>query len=67
MERGRVSKEMALEKLLTAVPDGPHGRLIRRSLLESRNFSRELDDIIFAAEAMANAMRQIAPFDRAYW
>ena len=67
MEKGRISEERALEKLLTAVPDGPHGRLVRRSLLESKNFSQELDALIFAAEAMADAMGQIAPFDRAYW
>ena len=62
MERGRVSGETALEKLLTAVPDGAHGRLIRMSLLESRDVSRELDDLIVVAETMANAMAQIAPF-----
>ena len=62
MERGRLSEETALEKLLTAVPDGPHGRLIRRSLLESKDFHRELDDIIFMADDMARAMAQIAPF-----
>jgi hypothetical protein len=46
------------------VPDGPHGQLIRRSLLETRNFSRELDDIIHVGQAMADAMAQIAPFPR---
>ena len=61
IERGRMAEEVALEKLLSAVPDGPHGRLIRRSLLETRNFSRELDDIIITAQAMADAMAQIAP------
>ena len=62
MEKGRISKASALEKLLTAVPDGPHGKLIRRSLLESKDVSRELDDIIVVAETMASAMGQIAPF-----
>ena len=66
MEKGRMSEERALEKLLTAVPDGPHGRLIRRSLLETKSFSQELDALTYAAEAMADAMGQIAPFDRAY-
>ena len=64
MEKGRMNEEMALEKLLTAIPDGPHGRLIRRSVLETRNFSRELDDLIHAGQAMADAMAQIAPFSR---
>jgi hypothetical protein len=62
MEKGRMNEEMALEKLLTAVPGGPHGRLIRRSLLETRNFSRELDDLIHLGQSMADAMAQIAPF-----
>ena len=66
VEKGRMSEEKALEKLLTAVPDGPHGRLIRRSLLETKSFSQELDALVYAAEAMADAMGQIAPFDRAY-
>ena len=61
MERGRMNEEMALEKLLTAVPDGPHGRLIRRSLLETRNFSRDLDDLIHLGQSMADAMAQTAP------
>ena len=64
MEKGRMAEEAALEKLLSAVPDGPRGRLIRRSLLETRDFSRELDDIIYAAQAMADAMAQIAPYGR---
>ena len=62
IERGRMNEEIALEKLLTAIPDGPHGRLIRRSIQETRHFDRELEDIIHLAEAMASAMAQIAPF-----
>ena len=59
MERGRMN-----EKLLTAVPDGHLGRLIRRSLLETRNFSGELDDLIHLGQSMADAMAQIASFRR---
>ena len=62
IERGHMNEEMALEKLLTAIPDGPHGRLIRRSIQETRQFGRELEDIIHLAQAMADAMGQIAPF-----
>ena len=62
VERGRMAEETALEKLLSAVPDGPHGRLIRRSIQETRDFSRELNDIIYTAQTMANAMREIAPY-----
>ena len=64
MEKGRMTEETALEKILSAVPDGPHGRLIRRSLLDSRDISRELDDIVYSAQAMADAMAQIAPYRR---
>ena len=62
IERGRMNEEMALEKLLTVVPGGAHGRLIRRSLLETRNFSRELEGLIHLGQSMADAMGQIAPF-----
>ena len=62
MERGRMNEEMALEKLLTAIPDGPHGRLIRRSIQETPHFARELEDIIHLGQVMADAMGQIAPF-----
>ena len=62
MERGRVSEERALEKLLSAVPDCAHGRLHRTSLSGSQDLRRELDDVIAAAEVMADAMARIAPF-----
>ena len=62
IERGRMDEETAIEKLLTAIPDGPHGRLIERSIQETRHFARELDDIIYMARAMADAMAQIAPY-----
>ena len=62
VQRGRMHEETAVEKLLTVIPDGPHGRFIRRSLLESRSFTQELDALIYTAEAMADAMHQIAPF-----
>ena len=66
LEKNRMSEEKALEALLTVVPDGPHGRLIRRSLMETKNFAQELDDVVHASEGMAEAMNRIAPFDRAY-
>ena len=62
IERGRMNEETALEKLLTAIPDGPHGRLIRRSIQETRHFARELEDVIHLGQTMADAMAQIAPF-----
>jgi len=67
MERGRISEERAREKLLPAIPDCAHGRLIRTSLLDSRGLCRELDDVAVTAEMMANAMATIAPFNRFYW
>jgi hypothetical protein len=62
IERGRLNEETAIEKLLTAVPDGPHGQLIVRCIQETRHLARELDDIIHMAQAVADAMAQIAPF-----
>ena len=67
LEKGRVAEERALEKLLSAVPDCPHGRLIRAVLLDSTNLRRDLEDVSATAEAMADAMAAIAPFDMAGW
>jgi hypothetical protein len=64
IERGRMNEETAIEKLLTTIPDGPHGRLIMRSIQETRCFARELEDIVHMAQAVADAMAQIAPFNK---
>ena len=62
MERGRISEERALEKLLSAVPDCAHGTLTRTSPSGSKDLRRELDDVIAAAQTMADTMARIAPF-----
>ena len=67
LEKGRISEKRALEKLLPAIPDCAHGRLIKMSLLESKDLLQELDDVTTTAETMANAMAQIAPFNRCSW
>ena len=67
LEKDRISEKRALEKLLPAIPECAHGRLIKTSLLDSRDLRRELDDVAVTAEMMANAMAQIAPFNRFYW
>ena len=67
LEKGRISEELALEKLLTVVPDCPHGKLIRESLSDSKNARRKIDDVAATAEAMAEAMNAIAPFNMACW
>ena len=67
LEKGRITEKKALEKLLTAIPDCPHGKLIKLSLADSKDLRRELDDVTAAANAMADAMAAIAPFDRAFW
>ena len=63
LEKGRITEERALEKLLTTIPDCAHGRLIRASLAEPKDLRRELDDITATAEMMADAMAAIAPFN----
>ena len=67
LEKERISEKRALEKLLTAIPDCAHGRLIRASLADSKDLRRELDDVMVTAEMMADAMAAIAPFNRRYW
>ena len=67
LEKGRITEERALEKLLSALPDCPHGRLMRASLADSRDLPRELDDVATTAEMMANAMAAIAPFNKTFW
>jgi hypothetical protein len=62
IQKGRVLEKTVVEKLLTVIPDGPHGRLIRRSFLETKDFYQELDALAYTAQAMADAMHQIAPF-----
>jgi hypothetical protein len=50
--------------VLSAVPSDAHGQLVRASLQESKDLLMELDDLIQAAEDMAEVMRRIAPWDR---
>ena len=66
LEKGRISEKRALEKLLTAIPDCAHSRLIRTSLADSKDLRRELDDVMMTAEMMADAMAAIAPLSLNY-
>ena len=67
LEKRRISEKRALEKLLPAIPGCAHGRLVKMSLLESRDLAQELDDLTTSAEIMANAMAQLAPFNKLHW
>ena len=49
----------ALDSILPHVPDGPHGRLLERELLESRDLPATLRFVKWAGDAMARLMDAI--------
>jgi hypothetical protein len=64
LAKNRLTEAQALEEVLSAVPNDAQSQLVKASLQESTNLIMELDDLIQAAEEMAEVMRRIAPWDR---
>ena len=61
LSKSKLSNAQALEELIHGMPSGPHAKLLRLALLSSDDLATTAEGVGQAAEAIADALRQITP------
>ena len=63
LSKSKMSNAQALEELIHGMPSGPHSRLLRLALLSSTDPMNTTLGVAMAAEAVADALKQITPVE----
>ena len=63
LSKSKMSNGQGLEELIHGMPQGPHGKLLRLALLSSTDLIATAEGVGQAAEAIADALRQITPVE----
>ena len=61
LSKSRISNAQALDDLIHSMPSGPHAKLLRLALLSSTDLMSTAEGVGQAAEAIADALKQITP------
>ena len=61
LSKSKISNAQALDDLVRDMPQGPHSKLLRLALLSSTDPIATTEGVAQAAEAIADALRQITP------